>query len=126
MEKEMILNQVIPNLQKNRMQAFYAETKADVIPLIAKLLKKGDVVTNGGSKSLKDCGVIDYLRGGDFQYLDRTAEGLTPEQVRQVYLQSFGADAYFCSSNAVTLNGELYNVDGNCNRISAISFGQNR
>lgn len=123
MEKDIIINKVIPNLQKNRMQAFYVEKKEDVIPQIAQLIKEGDIVANGGSESLKACGVIDYLRSGQFQYLDRGVQGLTQEQIRQVYLQSFGADVYFCSSNAVTVNGELYNVDGNCNRIAAISFG---
>ncbi len=123
MEKDIILNKVIPSLQKNRMQAFYAEKKEDVIAQISQLVKEGDVVANGGSKTLEACGVIDYLRSGRFHYLDRGVQGLTQEQIRQVYLQSFGADAYFCSSNAVTLDGELYNVDGNCNRISAISFG---
>ena len=123
MEKDIIINKVIPNLQKNRIQAFYVEKKEDVIAQIAQLVKEGDIVANGGSETLKTCGVIDYLRSGQFQYLDRGAQGLTQEQIRQVYLQSFGADAYFCSSNAVTVNGELYNVDGNCNRIAAISFG---
>lgn len=121
--KEKILDKIIPNLQKNQMQAFYVDSREEVVPLLRGLVAPGAVVANGGSQTLKQCGVIDFLKSGDFQYLDRAKPGLTPEQVRQVYLQSFGADAYFCSANAITEDGVLYNVDGNSNRIAAIAYG---
>lgn len=121
--KEKILEKVIPNLQKNNMQAFYVETKAEVVPLIRKLVASGATVSNGGSQTLKQCGVIDLLRSGEFNYLDRAKPGLTEEEVHQVYVQTFGADAFFCSANAVTESGVLYNVDGNSNRIAAIAYG---
>ncbi|MEG0614530.1 MAG: lactate utilization protein [Oscillospiraceae bacterium] len=109
------------NLQKNNMQVFFANKKSDVCEIIQKILSDKDVVSSGGSMSLKDAGVIDLLRSGRYNYLDR--EGKSDEETQQIYRETFSADAYFCSSNAVTENGELYNVDGNANRISAISFG---
>lgn len=63
------------------------------------------------------------LRSGRYQFLDRYAPGLTREEIEEIYRRSFFADAYLCSSNAVTMNGELYNVDGNSNRVAAICYG---
>lgn len=122
-DKDKILSTVIPNLEKNLMQAFYVDKKEDVIGLLSELVPEGSVVTHGGSATLKECGVTEYLKNGRFRYLDRSKPNLSPEEVREVYLQSFNADFYFSSSNAITENGELYNVDGNSNRIAAIAFG---
>ncbi len=109
------------NLEKNGMKPFYAETKEDVIPIIEKLVEKGSSVSHGGSETLKQTGVIDFLKNGGFDYIDRS--GLEGEELRQSYIKAFGCDAYFSSSNAVTMNGELYNVDGNSNRVACIVYG---
>lgn len=111
------------NLRKNNMDAYYVETKQDVVPLVKTLIKEGDTVSNGGSVSLKETGVIDELKSGRYNYLDRSREGLTADEIMEVYRKTYCADAYFASSNAVTENGQLYNVDGNSNRVSAILFG---
>lgn len=110
-------------LRKNNMAAYCVDTKEQALSLVEGLLNKGDTVGVGGSRTLQDVGVMELLRGGDYRFLDRAAPGLTPEQIRQVYLDTFDADAFLCSSNAVTLSGELYNVDGNCNRVAAMMFG---
>ena len=110
-------------LRKNNMAAYCVDTKEQALALVRELLNKGDTVSVGGSRTLQDAGVMDLLRNGDYHFLDRAVPGLTPEQIRQVYLDSFDADAYLCSSNAVTLRGELYNVDGNSNRVAAMAFG---
>lgn len=109
------------NLEKNGMKPFYAETKEDVIPIIEKLVENGSSVSHGGSETLKQTGVIDFLKNGGFDYIDRS--GLEGEELRQSYIKAFGCDAYFSSSNAVTMNGELYNVDGNSNRVACIVYG---
>ncbi len=111
------------NLEKNNMQVHYVETKAEVADKVRELLKDGDTVGVGGAMTLFESGVIDLLRSGKYNFLDRYAEGLTGEEVNQVFLDSFSADAYVTSSNAITENGELYNVDGNSNRVAAICFG---
>lgn len=96
------------NLNKNGIDTYLVDTKTDVINKIDELVNKGDTVAVGGSMTLDECGVTDYLCSGKFTFLDRNAAS---------------ADVFFCSSNAVTENGELYNVDGFANRISAIAFG---
>ncbi len=110
-------------LVRNNMAAYYVETAKEVPAMVASLLNKGDTVSVGGSVTLDETGVMDLLRNGDYRFLDRYAEGLTREEITKVFQESFFADAYLCSSNAVTLRGELYNVDGNSNRIAAIAFG---
>lgn len=113
----------IKNLEKNNMQAFYVKSKADVTAKIAELMKEGDTVAVGGSMTLFECGVIDLLRSGKYNFLDRYRKDLSRDEIEKIYRDSFSADTYICSSNAVTENGELYNVDGNSNRVAAICFG---
>lgn len=110
-------------LERNNMCGYYVETAAEVPAMVASLLNKGDTVAVGGSMTLEETGVMDLLRNGDYRFLDRYEEGLTREQMTEIFQKSFFADAYLCSSNAVTMHGELYNVDGNSNRIAAIAFG---
>lgn len=92
-----------------------------MLPLVQKLVPAGSSVSHGGSETLKEVGVIDLLSGGDYQYINRA--GLEGEALRQCYQDAFGCDAYFTSSNAITTDGVLYNVDGNSNRVACIVFG---
>lgn len=110
-------------LRKNNMQAHYVETKEQAKALVCSLLEKGSTVTHGGSVTLAQIGMTEVLKSGDYIYLDRSAEGLTREQVEEIYRKSFFADTYLTSANAITENGELYNVDGNSNRVAAILYG---
>lgn len=113
----------IPKLEKNNMQAFYVPTAAEVPGKVAELLHEGDTVAVGGSETLRETGVLELLRSGRYRFLDRYAPGLTAGQVRRIFIDSFDADAYLCSANAITMNGELYNVDGNSNRVAALCYG---
>lgn len=120
---EKRIERTMENLRKNNMQVYYVEKKEDVQSLVETLLQEGDTVSVGGSISLAECGVMELLQSGKYHFLDRAKPGITPEEVREVYVKTFGADAYLCSANAITENGELYNVDGNSNRTAAILYG---
>lgn len=113
----------ITALERNNMYATYVATAAEVPAAVKALLNEGDTVAVGGSVTLEQTGVLDLLRNGDYRFLDRYTEGLTRDEIEDIFRQSFFADAYLSSSNAVTLHGELYNVDGNSNRIAAIAYG---
>jgi len=122
--KSVILNRInrtAEALKKNNMEFHYAESKIEVLTIISNLLKTGDVVATGGSVTLEECGVIDHLRSDKYKYLDR--EAIDHDNLEQLYRASFSADAYITSANAVTENGELFNVDGRGNRVAAISYG---
>lgn len=113
----------IANLKKNGMDTYFVQTKADVLPLVKSLLTPGETIAVGGSVSLDETGVLELVKNGDYTFLDRYAPDLTNEQRQEVFRQSFFADTYLCSSNAITEGGELYNVDGNANRVAAIAYG---
>ena len=84
----------VENLRKNRMDAYLVSRKEDVVPQVRALLHASDSVAVGGSETLKESGVLELLRSGDYRFIDRYAPGLTPEQVRRVFLDSLSADAY--------------------------------
>ena len=109
------------NLIKNNMDFYYAETKNDVLPIVKSLIKKGDVITNGGTMTMAECGIDKLVKSPDYTYLDRT--GKPREEVEEIYIKAFSADVYISSSNAITEDGVLYNVDGNSNRIAALAYG---
>ncbi|MBO5200718.1 MAG: lactate utilization protein [Clostridia bacterium] len=114
---------LIKNLEKNNMEVYVADTKADIVPIVKSLLKKGDVISCGGSMTLNECGVFDLMKNGDYIFLDRSVQGLTREEIMEIYRKTFSADAFLTSANAVTEKGELVNVDGNGNRVAAVTFG---
>lgn len=123
---EQRVKRTIENLEKNNMEGVYVNDEKALIEKIGTLVKDGETVSVGGSMTLFETGVIDYLRCGKFNFLDRYKEGLTHDDINEIFRKTFSADAFFTSSNAVTEDGELYNVDGNGNRIAAMLFGPDK
>ena len=117
-----VIKKTMDHLKRNRMAAYYVETKEEVVPLVKSLMKEGETVTHGGSETIKQCGLIELLNSGDYNYLDRS-KATTPEEAEKIYREAYFADTYLGSANAVTRGGQLYNVDGNSNRVSAYLFG---
>ena len=103
------------------MTAYTVKTKEEAADIVRSLLKKGDVIASGGSVTLNQCGITDIIKSPDYIYLDRNS--VAPDKTAEIFRKSFSADVYLCSSNAITENGELYNVDGNSNRVAAIAYG---
>lgn len=121
-----LLEKTVAALEKNRIAVTVVDRKADVPAAVAALLTPGCSVAVGGSVTLQETGVLDLLRSGQYRFLDRFAPDLSPEQREDVLHRSLTADAFLCSANAVTANGELYNVDGNANRVAALAYGPRR
>ncbi len=119
----MNIEKTMENLKKNNIMPFYVKTKEEAKEKVKELLLKGAKVGVGGSMTLFECGIIDLLRSGDYDFLDRYKEGLSRDEINDIYRQCFFADAYLMSTNALTESGELYNVDGNSNRVAALLFG---
>ncbi|MEE0873462.1 MAG: lactate utilization protein [Ruminococcus sp.] len=111
------------NLRLNKMEPYFVQTSAEACEKVSELLEKGCTVSCGGSVTLKQTGVYDLISSADYDFLDRSVPGLTREQVEEIYRKTFFADAFVTSTNALTENGELYNVDGNSNRVAAILYG---
>ncbi len=119
MEKKR-LERTAEALRKNRMDAYVLDSAAEVLPLLETLLPAGGVVASGGSVTLEECGAMALLRSGAYTYLDRTAPGA---DVDAVLRGAFTADCYLASANAITEEGEIYEMDCRGNRVAAISFG---
>lgn len=117
----MDIEKTMKNLERNGIKPYFVESRDEVAPLIKTLVSKGESVSCGGSVSLAETGVDKLLESGDYKFIDR--RGKQGEALRQAYIEAFGCDTFFCSSNAVTENGELYNVDGNSNRVACIVYG---
>lgn len=118
-----LINKVAENLNRNNMQSFVVEKKDEILPLLKNLLSEGASVGVGGSVTLDEIGVIPFLREGNYSFFDRYAEGLTRPEAVEIMRKALLADTFITSSNAVTEKGELYNVDGNGNRVAALCFG---
>ncbi len=114
------LERIGENLTKNGMETFVVNSAEEVVPLVESLVSDGATVAFGGSVSLGETGVLDHLRSGRYTCLDRDAPGADKEEVLR---QTFFADVYFTSANAITQDGEIYQVDGNGNRVAAMTFG---
>lgn len=113
----------IEALKKNRMDAYYAEKKEDVLPIIKSLIKKGDKIGAGGSVTLKQIDTLSLFKNGDYNFIDRYEPGITDEERTNRFREAFFADVFVMSSNAVTTSGRLINVDGFGNRVAALVFG---
>ncbi len=117
------IERVMNGLRLNKMKPYYAENRERLLDIVRELVKDDKLITSGGSMTLKESGVTDMLcREFSGAYLDR-ASGKDREEVEEIMRKAFVSDTFLASTNAVTEDGELYNVDGNGNRVSAMIFG---
>lgn len=123
---EKKIEKTINNLKKNNINGYYVKDNDELINLIKDIAKEGEVVSVGGSMSLFESKVIELLRSGRYEFLDRYKENLTQEDIKEIYRKSFFADTYFASANAITEDGKIFNVDGNGNRVAAILYGPDK
>ena len=102
---ELRIRRVMDALEKNNMQAYYAPTCADAVKIAKELLQPGDVISCGGSVTLDETGVMDLMRCGDYEFLDRTT-AKTPEEREKLYREVFSSDVFLTGTNAVTEHGD--------------------
>ncbi len=116
----------IRSLEDNNINAYLVKNREELIQKIEKIVNENSTVTCGGSMTLFETGVIEHLRSERYKFLDRYKKELTKEDIKDIYKKAFSCDAYFTSTNAVTEKGELYNVDGNGNRVAAMLYGPDK
>lgn len=117
------INKLILNLNQNNMAGYFVENKKELLQLMASLIKKGEKVGCGDSATLEETGVFEFIRRGDFVFYDKHQIGLTSEQKRAIYLKNFDADTFLTGTNAITLDGKLFNIDGNGSRVAPMLYG---
>lgn len=120
---EMRINRTVEALRKNKMEAHYIPDTAALLEKLGELMPEGASCSSGGSMTLEETGVMTFLRGEKYNFLDRYAPGV---DVVKVFHEALMTDFYFMSSNAITEKGELFNIDGNGNRLAALIYGPKR
>lgn len=113
---------ILKNLEKRNIKGYYCQTGHQALELVKSLIPKGTTVTNGGSETLVETGIMDLLQSGAYDFIDRKS-AKNPEESRALYGRIVTADYFFTSTNAITLDGELINVDGNGNRVACLIQG---
>ena len=120
---QKLAERLIKNLGRRNIDAFYCATGKEAISKVSELITDGSTVTWGGTATVRDLGIPEVLRErGTLEVLDRDLVS-TPEEKVQMYLRAFTADVYLTSANAISEDGVIVNIDGNGNRIAAISWG---
>lgn len=120
---EKKIERTINNLRKRNMEGFFVKDTKGLKELLIELIDENSVVGVGDSMTLFETGVIDLLRKGNYTFLDKYREGITSEEKKQIYRQNFSANTFLCSTNALTEDGELYNIDGNGSRVAPMIYG---
>lgn len=113
----------LENLRRNNFEAVYVSTAKDALEKLQSYLTPGCTIGVGGSVTLDEIGAIELFRSGDYNFLDRYAPNLSPAELKALMRRALTSDVFVMSTNAITENGELYNVDGRSNRVAALLFG---
>ena len=117
-----LANTIIKNMAKKNMEGYYCATSAEAVEKALSLMPEGSSVTWGGSMSVIECGLMDAIQQKNYELIDRDV-AKTPQEVREMYARQVMADYYLMSTNAITMNGELVNIDGRANRVSCLCWG---
>lgn len=108
---------IIKNLKKRRMEGFYCATKEEAVKKALELMPEGSSIGWGGSMTLEESGLMEAVRSAEYEIIDRD-KARTEEERKEVFAKIVNCDYFLMSTNAITLDGELVNIDGRGNRIS--------
>ena len=115
----LLAQKVIKGLESRNMKGYYADNREDALRLALELIPEKSSVTMGGAMSAHEIGLVEALKEGDYNFIDRDKA----EDKRAAMLAAYDADFFLTSANAMTEDGVMVNIDGNSNRVSAIAQG---
>lgn len=119
---ENTADSLIEKFNHRGIEGYYCDDKDEALLMARRFLTPGCSISWGGSMTLEEIGLIDDLKNSDYIIYDR-ADARTPEEKKAMYSRIVTSDFYFMSSNAITLKGELVNIDGAANRVSCLCHG---
>ena len=120
---ERLAQTIIKNLKVRHIEGYYCASAQEAVQKVSDLIEDGSSVTWGGTMTVRDLGIPDFLKKrGTLKVLDRDLVK-TPEEKLDMYLKAFSADVYLSSANAISEDGVIVNIDGNGNRVAAITWG---
>lgn len=120
---EKQVERTIKNISNRNMEGYYIKNREQLFQKLKDLITEASTVGVGDSMTLFQTGVIEFLRSGKFNFLDKYKVGLTSDDKRDIYIKNFSASTFICSTNALTESGELYNIDGNGSRVAPMIYG---
>ena len=115
----LLAQKVIKGLESRNMTGYYAADPAEALRLALSIIPEGSTVTMGGGMSAPEIGLVEALKSGSYNFIDRDAVA----DKRAAMLAAYDADVFLSGINAMTEDGQLVNIDGNANRVSAIAQG---
>ncbi len=119
---ENLANTIIKNLAKRNMEGFYCPDSSSAVTLAMEIIGENASVSFGGSATLKETGILDTLRKSSARLIEPFS-AKTPDEKRQAFLDCVSSNYFLMSSNAITIDGELINIDGNGNRVACLIHG---
>lgn len=122
---ERLAEKMIKNLERRHFEAYYCKTSEEAVEQALALMPEGSSVTWGGSVSIRETGLTRRLKEGHYVVYDRD-EATTEEEKTAIYRKAFGCDFYLASANAISEDGIIVSIDGNGNRVAAITWGPKR
>lgn len=113
---------VVEALTKRHFEAYYVSDSKDVAAKVMELIPAGASVSWGGTTTVDQLGIKKLLADKGYTLIDRdTAK--SPEEREEIMHQALMSDFFLMSSNAITEDGELFNIDGKGNRVAALCYG---
>lgn len=116
-------DEMIKAFERHNMQLTFVDNLEQLHNYLERYLCNQKTVTLGGSMTLFETGVIDQIHQSDVVLYDCYQEGLTRDQMQEIFRKAFTSDLFITSTNALTTDGCLYNIDGNGNRVAAMIYG---
>ncbi len=121
---EKVATKIIKNLEKRRMEGSYAPTAAQAKEEVIDKIPRGATVFRCGSMTSVGMGLWEAVAAlPEVKLIDPYPSELSPEEALELRRQGLTADIMIASSNAITLDGRLVNLDGTGNRVAAMAFG---
>ena len=113
---------LVKNLRSRHYEAYFCKSREEALEKALELIPKGASVGWGGAMSAEQIGLLDEIRNGDYRALDRDTAA-NPEERKKIMRKCLLADVFITGANAISLDGQMVNIDGNGNRVAAIVYG---
>ena len=125
LRNERLAQKMIKNLERRHFEAYYSKTSAEAVEQAISLIPEGSSISWGGSMSIRDTGLTRRLKEGNYQVFDRDDVTTEVDKIA-TYRKAFECDFYLASANAISEDGIIVSIDGNGNRVAAITWGPKR
>ena len=113
---------LVKNLRSRHFDACYCQTKEEALEKALSWIPQGASVGWGGATSAQQIGLMDALHRGDYRPIDRD-RCQTFQERQQAMAQAMTADVFVTGANALSMDGQMVNIDGIGNRVASIIYG---